>query len=342
MNTNNDYSVIIRTLGNAGEKYLSLLNSISNQTIKPKEIIVVLPYGNSVDYSLGNEKFIYTEKGMVNQRVVGINSSRSEYVLVVDDDVCFYFKFVELIFSCMKENKADVVLPAEETLQTSLISSLKPNLYNKIKEKIIGFKLAFIGQRFYHNKKSDYVIKIAPTGGHSINPYINEEKCYLSQSGNFQCFFMKTNLAQNVHFQEEMWLEETKYAIYDDQVFFYKSFLLGHKIVYAPKIKYSHLSAAVGHSSVDGFDKIKRKLYGNMRNRTIFWYRFLYQNATLSSKVWLIICYSFGLVNTFLFYFIKYLVKPQYLRVTFFIFKGSIDAFKYCKTLKKNNKIGFL
>ena len=38
-----DYSVIIRTTGNAHMKYRKLLDSISRLVPKPKEVIVVLP-----------------------------------------------------------------------------------------------------------------------------------------------------------------------------------------------------------------------------------------------------------------------------------------------------------
>ena len=40
-----DYSVIIRTIGKAGEKYQNLLNSIAALVPQPKEVIVVLPEG---------------------------------------------------------------------------------------------------------------------------------------------------------------------------------------------------------------------------------------------------------------------------------------------------------
>ena len=35
-----EYSVVIRTLGTAGEKYQKLLNSLKNQTVLPKKILV--------------------------------------------------------------------------------------------------------------------------------------------------------------------------------------------------------------------------------------------------------------------------------------------------------------
>ena len=43
-----DYSVIIRTTGNAKEKYQALLNSIAQLDPQPLEVIVVLPEGNDL------------------------------------------------------------------------------------------------------------------------------------------------------------------------------------------------------------------------------------------------------------------------------------------------------
>ena len=68
-----DYSVIIRTLGTAGEKYENLLKSISALEPQPKEIIVVLPEGYDLPKEqLGWERFLFSPKGMVSQRVYGI------------------------------------------------------------------------------------------------------------------------------------------------------------------------------------------------------------------------------------------------------------------------------
>lgn len=49
------YSVTIRTLGSAGEKYAATLDSIAKQKIKPEEVVVVIPYG----YDLPKERLGY-------------------------------------------------------------------------------------------------------------------------------------------------------------------------------------------------------------------------------------------------------------------------------------------
>ena len=44
MNNKFEYSVVIRTLGTSGEKFEQLLKSVEQQTISPKEVLVVIPY----------------------------------------------------------------------------------------------------------------------------------------------------------------------------------------------------------------------------------------------------------------------------------------------------------
>ena len=90
-----NYSIVIRTLGNTGDKYLQMLRTIERQTVKPLEILVVIPEGYSLDHQLGTERIIRSEKGMVTQRAVGIMEAKGEYLLVLDDDLDFPPNFAE-------------------------------------------------------------------------------------------------------------------------------------------------------------------------------------------------------------------------------------------------------
>ena len=55
-----DYAVVIRTTGNAHEKYQRLLDSVNALVPAPKEVIVVLPEGYALpDEKLGYESFRY-------------------------------------------------------------------------------------------------------------------------------------------------------------------------------------------------------------------------------------------------------------------------------------------
>ena len=93
-----NYSVVIRTIGKAGDKYKSLLKSVENLIPRPVEVIVVIPKGYSIpNERIGNglkEKFIFSDKGMVEQRIRGIEESIGKYLLVCDDDISFDSDFV--------------------------------------------------------------------------------------------------------------------------------------------------------------------------------------------------------------------------------------------------------
>lgn len=107
-----DYSVTIRTLGTAGDKYQRTLDSIARQTIQPKQVFVVLPKGYAPPKErLGRETFIYSDKGMVSQRVAGFRACASEFILALDDDVDFDSDFVARMFATMEKANADFVSP---------------------------------------------------------------------------------------------------------------------------------------------------------------------------------------------------------------------------------------
>ena len=62
-----EYSICIRTLGTAGEKYERLIKSINNLNIKPKEVIVVIPKGyNLLHIKAMNQRVVYSDKLKLN------------------------------------------------------------------------------------------------------------------------------------------------------------------------------------------------------------------------------------------------------------------------------------
>ena len=66
------YSVAIRTLGTAGEKFRIELESIGRQTVLPEKVIVYVAESTGVKFQddcFCGEKYVYVAKGMVAQRV---------------------------------------------------------------------------------------------------------------------------------------------------------------------------------------------------------------------------------------------------------------------------------
>lgn len=104
---------------------------------------------------------------------------------------------------------------------------------------------------------------------------IDENMIYPTQSGHGTICFGKTSSLKALHFEHELWLEGAEYALPEDQVMFYKLFLQGNKLIYAPKIKLIHLDAGTSITS----DKKLKNIYASARNSLIFWHRFIFRTS---------------------------------------------------------------
>lgn len=107
-----NYTIVIRTLGRAGEKYQRLLESIDKQSLRPVAVKVYLPYGYDLPPErLGWEEFVFCPKGMVHQRAAAFAQCETDYTLALDDDVEFDSDFVERLFETMEITHSDFVSP---------------------------------------------------------------------------------------------------------------------------------------------------------------------------------------------------------------------------------------
>lgn len=94
-----DYCVAIRTLGTAGEKYQTLLDSLKSQTFPPKHILVYIAEGYDLPKeTIGFEEYIRTPKGMIAQRSLPFSEIDTDYVLFCDDDLYLPPNYVEKMF----------------------------------------------------------------------------------------------------------------------------------------------------------------------------------------------------------------------------------------------------
>lgn len=263
------YSIYIRTLGKGGEKYKRLLKSIDSQTIRPQEVIAVLPKGYALpNEKLGYEKFAFSEKGMVKQRLFAIDDVKTPYVLLLDDDVEFEPQYVEKLFQTIDKTNAQCCIPILKD------SSKDKSLVKKILNRFNGSEVA-------KPLDEDYFMKINRFGGFVVNTKLDSERQYYSQTGHGSNCFIESKVLKSIHFEEELWLEESGYALPDDQVMFYKIYLQGCKIAVCQDAYFNHLDAA---STNDGkrYLKIAQAKTGNY---LIFWYRFIYSKESGFGKV---------------------------------------------------------
>ncbi len=274
-----DYSVVIRTIGKAGEKYQRLLDSVKALIPQPKEVIVVLPEGYELPAEkLGTETFIFSKKGMVHQRLKGFESCRSDYMLVCDDDVCFGPDFVQKLYEPVK-------LGYGKISAAPLYSFLPQKGIRAMLDCVIGAAAPTVFHR-------DRYVSVLNTSGYSYNRHLaKEKKFYESQSLPGTCFFCETKAILEVDLGDELWIDEHRYSSMEDQVLIYKAWLRGSKAIVVSNAEYEHLD---GRTSTQGNQG--PILYAHRFNRTVFWKRFLYdQKKTVVQKAWCRTAYGYRL-----------------------------------------------
>ena len=201
-----EYSIVIRTLGNAGYKYKALLESISAQTLPPKEVIVVIPHGYDLPLErLGCETFVRSDKGMVIQRCAGLEAMTTELGLFLDDDLSFDSNFAQTLIGKIDEYRADVIFPI---LQDLLPQSFKQKLLSMLMLAAIPF----------HSQK--WFTKIYRNGSYGYCAGKLTEDVYSAMTAPGACFLARKANFKSISFKDERWLELTQYALPEDQVMF--------------------------------------------------------------------------------------------------------------------------
>lgn len=256
--TNMEYTIVIRTLGKAGEKYQRELDSLCAQTIQPKEIIVYIAEGYPIPKeTCGRERYVYVKKGMVAQRALRYDEVTTEYILFLDDDVYLPPEGVEKLFGAIAEHKVDVVSP--NTFEN-----------HKMGRKVMLFNMLIGKMKPFKSEKWAY--KVLLSGGFAFNSNPTKD-FYLSETNAGPCFLCKKTDFLKSHFEDDLWLDETPYALPEDQVMFYKMHLAGLRVGTLFNSGILHLDAG---TSVD-FDneRANKVLYSEVRNQTIFWHRYI-------------------------------------------------------------------
>lgn len=256
------YTVAIRTLGQAKEKYQTLLNSLRDQTWPPYKIVIYIAEGYDLPKeSIGQEQYVYVKKGMVAQRALQYDEIDTDYVLFLDDDVYLPSDSVELLFKQLFENNADVISP-----------DVFPNYKRSIGAAILMFVSGRMRVRYNDSK---YGYKVMRTAGYSYNAEPVKE-VYWSQTNAGPCFLCKKSTMLDIHFEEELWLDKLKYAQGDDQAMFYKMYKKGYKQLTSYNSGIVHLDAGGNRNP----EKEKMLIYSDFRFKTVFWHRFIYTPET--------------------------------------------------------------
>lgn len=256
-----DYSVIIRTIGKANEKYQKLLDSIAGLEPQPKEVIVVLPEGYALpEQQLGWETFYFSKKGMVAQRTYGLSVCKTKFAFFCDDDVNFGSDFIEKLHE-----------PLAEGIGSLSVAPLYSFLPEKGVKTIVSAVTAGAIPTVFH--KENYCTVLRGTG-YSFNRNLKKEKkYYTTKSAAGTCFYANIDDLKKVQFEQETWIDKNGHASLEDQVMFYKAYLMGFKTIVVTNAYYVHADA---RTSIQN-NQLKPR-YCEAFNKAVFWHRFIYSN----------------------------------------------------------------
>ena len=304
-----EYCVAIRTLGTAGEKYQTLLDSLNRQTIRPKKILVYIPDGYELPKeTIGWEEYIRSPKGMITQRSLPFDEIDTEYILFCDDDLWLADDFVEQLYGGLQEHLGDCISPDIYKVQDY-------SFVSKIKKAIAGYAMP--------RRNDGWAFKIMRNGGYTYNN--NPKHDVLpTQSAAFACTLIKKSAYQAIHFEDERWMEDFGFALGDDLLFYYKLYTYGFKVLI-------HFTAGIKPLPKDWMRK-------NVALALITSYRIGYDVKTVSvfDKILWFVSNTVRHTEQYLFTFVRSLLKER--RLVFFDYmKGIVDAYRYVHSEEYRN-----
>lgn len=253
---NKEYCVAIRTLGTAGEKYQTLLDSLKVQTIQPKHIFVYIPHGYELPKeTIGKEEYVRCEKGMIAQRALPFDEIDTDYILFCDDDLFLPPDYVEKMLEALEREEGDCIAV---------------NIYEEGKMSK-GQQVAIFLHSFITARKDDgWAIRIKRNASYSYNSHPSRD-VQRTESAPGASFLCRKSVYQAIHFDDERWLENMSYAAGDDQLFYYKMHLMGYRVLMMKNPGVIHLDAQAGHRKTRA-----DKMFLQKKNMFIMWYRTIY------------------------------------------------------------------
>lgn len=287
-----EYSVAIRTVGKAGDKYIKELESLHRQTVKPKHIYVHLAEGfERPQTQVGMEEYIVTPKGLVHQRACSADGVDTEFLLILDDDIYFPDDGVERLYDALEQHQADCIAP--DTFPSQ-------NLSWK------GRMIAYWANGVTSRKNDHTAIKITPNGAFSFNNSPEPGGVYPTESFPGTACLVKTKVFKSICYADEYWVDQFPAGtFFEDQLMSYKLHKNGYRCLMAYNTGILHLDAGtnnvaeksfeklmyramaqyvIWHRCQDGVPNIQAQKAWNKRYRHGLWLRYVFSASVGSSK----------------------------------------------------------
>jgi glycosyltransferase involved in cell wall biosynthesis len=283
-----EYSVAIRSIGNSDWRFIRLIKSLESQTVIPNEVIIVLPSTVKRWNIKTNLKirWVFSKKGMVSQRMTGIDNIKSSYALLLDDDIEFSQELAEKLLTPIINNHADITVP--------YFSQFIP------KGKIVLLN-AFFGIAIPRKDVNTY-IDITLGGGFKY-PRSEPPRTCKTQSGVGPCIAARIDSLLFNKIGRDIFLDTSPYSAREDTAFLFGAHQKGLRVYMIPNINISHLQ---GGTALDS-NRDYYNYYSLVRNQIYFWRNYIYSSlkdfqkiSSLFMLIWYLIgCFVLALAISF-------------------------------------------
>ena len=283
MATFHSYSIAIRTLGTAGDKFRKELESIRVQTVPPERVVIYIAEGyERPGFTVGKEEYVWVPKGMMSQRVLPYDEITSDCILMLDDDVLLAPDSAEKMLRAMVEYNADCV--GADVFQNHRMP-LKTKVY------------AALTNLVFPRWSRKWAFKIRRNGSFSYNARPKRD-FYWSQSCGGPAMLWRKEALLKIHLEDELWLDKLGFAYGDDQLETYKLHANHGRLGVLYDAGITNLDA---QSSSGAFRKSAEHIYIRTKASLMTWWRMCYKNGKDTSCSRALASVAFGFKSAWLF-----------------------------------------
>lgn len=255
------YSITIRTLGTAGEKFRKELESICAQTMQPEKVVVYIAEGFArPEFTIGEEEYVWVKKGMVAQRAQPYDTITSDCILMLDDDVLLAADGAEKMLRALIDNNADCI-------GADVFQNHKMPLKTKV--------FAALTNLVFPHWSRKWAFKIRRNGSFSYNAR-PKSNFYWSQSCGGPAMLWRKEALLKIHLEDELWLDKLGFAYGDDQLETYKLHANSGRLGVLYDAGITNLDA---QSSSGTFRKGAEYFYVRTKAMFMVWWRTCFKNG---------------------------------------------------------------
>lgn len=305
------YSIAIRTLGTAGYRFKQELQSILAQTLQPEKVVVYIAEGYArPDFSVDREEYVWVPKGMVAQRALAYSEMKSDYVLLLDDDMI------------LAPDVAEKMMQAAEVHQTDCLGA---DSYHHYARTLGGKLYDFVTNLIVpHSAKSSLAFRILKNGSFSYNSHPTPgfyDSHYIA--GAVQLW--RRDVLTAIRLEDEIWLDRFVFAYSDDMLETYKLHINGFKLGVLFGLDVIHLDAGSGSLP---YRATSRQFYIREASQFCLWWRMIYEPSSGIDSILNVFCFAIKWIWLLLVHIVCGIIKFD-VRVPYYYILGSVNAWRF-------------